>query len=568
MSQSRSVQLLDILLFAGLGILSFLPFLGLAPLFDWDEINFAESAREMIQTGNYFQVQINFEPFWEKPPLFLWLQVLSMKLFGVNEFAARFPNAIVGIFTLLSLYIHGTRLQGNTFGRLVAGFYFVSILPHLYFKSGIIDPTFNFFIFLSLIHIVKYEVLAATLENPRRQRALPWLAGYWAGMATLTKGPVALIVIFAVFFIYKVLYAGNRRPWIAILKFTTIYLFVIASWFGSIIVFTEEGMDMVRKFIEYQAELFSQPVAGHQQPFYYHFVVFLIGCFPLSAFAFRGMFLRHEDFTARVVKRYMFIWFWLVLVLFSIVQPKIVHYSSLLYFPGAFLAAAYFKEMIDGNKKMKWDNYLVYGIGILVYGVALSLISVVTNRLDEIVASTDDPFTKANLAADAGWTGWEFLPGLFFALALIFGLYLLIRKRFRAFIAIHLLATPIFLNSLNAMIVPKVAEYTQMAAVDFFKSKADEECYLMVEGYKSYAHYFYGQVKPFPYPEIPRDKRGDWLARGEIDKPVYLVTRIDRATEEFENVWFVNFKKLYEKNGFVFYLRESPSRSPSSKGPV
>ena len=55
-----------------LGLLLFLPGLGNVHLFDWDEINFAESAREMINSGNYLTVQINFEPFWEKPPLFIW----------------------------------------------------------------------------------------------------------------------------------------------------------------------------------------------------------------------------------------------------------------------------------------------------------------------------------------------------------------------------------------------------------------------------------------------------------------------------------------------------------------
>ena len=64
----------------------FIPFLGNVHLFDWDEINFAESAREMIASGNYFSVQINFTRFTEKPPLFFWMQVLSMKVFGVNEF--------------------------------------------------------------------------------------------------------------------------------------------------------------------------------------------------------------------------------------------------------------------------------------------------------------------------------------------------------------------------------------------------------------------------------------------------------------------------------------------------
>ena len=44
-------------------IILFMPFLGKVHLFDWDEINFAESAREMIVTGDYARGQINFKPF-------------------------------------------------------------------------------------------------------------------------------------------------------------------------------------------------------------------------------------------------------------------------------------------------------------------------------------------------------------------------------------------------------------------------------------------------------------------------------------------------------------------------
>ena len=83
------------------GLAFFIPFLGKVHLFDWDEVNFAESAREMLLTGNYLTVQINFQPFWEKPPLFFWLQALSMYVFGVSEFAARLPNALVGVINLL-----------------------------------------------------------------------------------------------------------------------------------------------------------------------------------------------------------------------------------------------------------------------------------------------------------------------------------------------------------------------------------------------------------------------------------------------------------------------------------
>ena len=49
-----------------LAALAFVPFLGSVHLFDWDEINFAEAAREMIVTKNYLTVQINFQPFWQE----------------------------------------------------------------------------------------------------------------------------------------------------------------------------------------------------------------------------------------------------------------------------------------------------------------------------------------------------------------------------------------------------------------------------------------------------------------------------------------------------------------------
>ena len=129
----------DYLIILLLGTLFYLPFLGSVHLFDWDEINFAEAAREMIVSGDYFHVQIDYLPFWEKPPLFIWMQVLAMKLFGINEFAARFPNAVCGITTLLFLFSTGKKLHGRSFGWIWVLAYLGSILPHLYFRSGIID---------------------------------------------------------------------------------------------------------------------------------------------------------------------------------------------------------------------------------------------------------------------------------------------------------------------------------------------------------------------------------------------------------------------------------------------
>ena len=128
----------------------FIPGLGGVHLFDWDEINFAELAREMTVTGRYLQLQINFETFTEKPPLFFWLQAISMTIFGIGEFAARFPNALLGMVVVPFIYISGKFLIDRRFGFIWAMCWFGSVLPFLYFKSGIIDPYFNFFIFSGL----------------------------------------------------------------------------------------------------------------------------------------------------------------------------------------------------------------------------------------------------------------------------------------------------------------------------------------------------------------------------------------------------------------------------------
>src|ERR1035437_1132101 len=169
--------------------LLFIPFLGAVHLFDWDEINFAECAREMLVSHNYSRVQINFQPFWEKPPLFIWLQTLSMNVFGVNEFAARLPDAIGGILTLNIIYYFGRKYNNHRFGLLWVLSYGASFLPFLYFKSGIIDPWFNLFMFLSICFILQW------FHSNKKTNVNALYAGLFAGLAVLTKGPVAILII-------------------------------------------------------------------------------------------------------------------------------------------------------------------------------------------------------------------------------------------------------------------------------------------------------------------------------------------------------------------------------------
>ena len=195
------------LLIALAGALLFIPGIGSARLFDWDEINFAESAREMIVTGDWFNVRINFESFWEKPPLFIWMQALSMKIFGVGEFAARFPNAIIGIVTLLLLFNIGRKTENERFGLAWTMMYAISFLPFFYFKSGIIDPWYNLFIFLAIYFFARYTDPSA-LDKRMGNAALSAL---FMGLAINTKGPVAFLVFGLSFIVWLAFRRFNRR---------------------------------------------------------------------------------------------------------------------------------------------------------------------------------------------------------------------------------------------------------------------------------------------------------------------------------------------------------------------
>jgi 4-amino-4-deoxy-L-arabinose transferase-like glycosyltransferase len=229
-----------------IGAVLFIPYLGNAPLFDWDEINFAESAREMLISGNYLQVQIDFQAFAEKPPFFIWMQALSMKLFGVNEFAARLPNALIGITTMLALLAIGKRLKDKHFGALWALIYVSSFLPHFYFKSALIDPLFNLFIFTGIYFASKLtenDEFTAKKKRRKIRNMAVFYAGLFIGLAVLTKGPVGLLLFSLT---YLVLFAISRfkrlnNLW-EMIYFGIICLATISVWYG--LEYSEESKTM------------------------------------------------------------------------------------------------------------------------------------------------------------------------------------------------------------------------------------------------------------------------------------------------------------------------------------
>ena len=536
----------DVLAIILVAALLFIPFLGKVHLFDWDDINFAESAREMIVTGDYFHVQINYQQFWEKPPLFIWMQVASMKVFGVNEFAARFPNAIAGIATLVALYLIGFKLFNRKFALIWVLVYSASVTPHLYFKSGLIDPWFNLFMFLSCYFLFRLCIK----DRQAKSYKFALLAGLAGGLAVLTKGPVAILLVGLTFIIYwliKKTKTGIRLPEFLLVLVTG--LLTTFLWFGFEVL--NNGWWFMSEFINYQIELLKKPVAGHAGPFFYHWVVVLIGCFPASIFLFLA-FSKKQNLKLKqnAYKLWMVIMLLVVLVIFSIVKTKIVHYSSLAYFPVGFLAALGIYNWLKGEAKFKIAHKILLSIVGFIYVTAGILFPILGKNPTTLAPLIKDQFGKANLQAIVNWSYAEMLVGIvLLAGIIVFFTFSFKQQKQKAVLAL-LVSSIMFVQCFLYIFVPKIELYSQNAAVEFYKSQQGKNVYVDVAGFKSYAQLFYAK-KTNPVNKNALDNK--WLTEGEIDKTTYLVTKINRADEYGAKP---GYEELYRKNGFVFFKRE------------
>lgn len=536
-----------------IGSLVFIPFLGNVHLFDWDEINFAESAREMLLTHHFRTVQINFQPFYEKPPFYIWLQALSMSYFGVNEFAARFPNAIIGIVTMITVYNVGRRYFDKTFGIWWALLFASSILPQLYFKSGIIDPVFNYFIFLSLYFLFSISIKDEFEPNKMRRKNHRWFlvaSALTAGLAVLTKGPVALGLIVLVVTILLLINRGKLNFNIGdLVLWLVVITLVISAWLT--VEVRANGLAFVTNFIKYQIRLFSTEDAGHGGPFYYHFVTLLLGCFPASILCLDA-FRRNPDDTHHQLsfKRWMIVLLVVVLVLFSIVKTKIIHYSSLCYFPITFLAAYYIHHLQEKRWRWTWRQTLPISIIGAAFAAAVGVVVWFGANHLPLPQFKMDLFTQDAIKATVHWSSGDIIiPILFFA-GIIAAIVLIMKDKPVAGLGTLLLSTCLFTNLSLALIVPRVEKYSQAAMIEFIQSKKLEDCYVEVVGFKSYAQLFYKDKKQ---PDRPNELDMNYILSGPTTKPVYIITRVDKLQTLDSPDHFI---ELYRKNGFVFLKKK------------
>lgn len=517
------------------------------PLFDWDEVNFAECAREMRLSGEYIVPQIGFLPFWEKPPLFFWLQALFMEVFGENAWGARLPNVIISTGTLFLLIGLGARWHGGRFGLVWAFLYGISLLPSFYARSGLIDPLFNLCMLLATL------AGAEALNKPSSRYAMGM--GLLAGLATLTKGPVGLLLpalaVGSVGILHRQMGALLRLTALAILP----YALLVGGWIVTLRL--KGSSSLLQDFWTYQWRLLTTPDAGHAGPWYYHIGVLLIGMFPASVWAVRAWQYPFRSVTA-APQALLFLTLWTVGI-FSAVQTKIVHYSSLAYYGIAYLAAWVWHEHRPWIHRWGW---LLISVPALLLGLLTVAAGLFMAQLPEWSSLIRDPFVQAILEdSPLRWSGVEGWPGLW----LIGGVSILFLLRLRS--SFRLVGVGVVLATWQLLTLSSFANrieaYSQAPLREFCQQAAQEAAVVWPIGFKSYIPFFYGAMQPEASPRLTGDflRFQNLLLSGQAPFPVYFVSRVDRY-EPFMRAH--NLQLLARKGGYVL-LGLPPTLPPQAE---
>ncbi len=169
-------------------LLAFILFAGNThSLTDQDEAAYAGFAKQMIETGNWVTPEFMWSEVHRKPPLHFWNIALSYKVFGVNEFAVRFPSALFVLLTCLLVFFAGKKIVGERLALLWVVVLSTSLLVPVLGKISVTDSTLLFFT----------TVCAFSLYFVLEERKWKWVLVFWISfaLALLTKGPP--VVLFA-----------------------------------------------------------------------------------------------------------------------------------------------------------------------------------------------------------------------------------------------------------------------------------------------------------------------------------------------------------------------------------
>lgn len=347
--------------------------LGRLPLLEPDEGRNAEVAREMLVSGDWITPRFNTMAYLDKPAVFFWLVAVSFRVWGVSEWAARFPSALMALATLLLTWVLAGRMFDRSAGLRAGIILATSPLMLALSRFVTFDMTLTFLVTLAMASF--WFVGSGGARSPW----LDVLLFGSMGLATITKGPVGfllpLLSILAYQAVRRRLHELKKLRWglgVAVFLATALPWFVAVSlrhpdfphyalWRESLVRFTTGRAHRTGSLV-------------------YYIPIYMAGFFPWSVLLLfagwnrlkRWRELREES---RNPIGFLLVWAGVVFLFFSISQSKLPAYFLPAVIPLSILMAQVWGEA-ESREAIEPTDWLTAGFAAMLgLGLLMALAS-------------------------------------------------------------------------------------------------------------------------------------------------------------------------------------------------
>lgn len=331
-------QVKDFLFLVFFASILFFLFLGNHPLITPDEARYSEIPREMLVLKDYVTPHINFIKYFEKPPLFYWLQTLSIHLFGLSEFSLRFITAFMGLLGVIMTYFAGRRFYNHAIGILSGYILATSLLYYIMARFITIDMTLTV-----LLSATLFSFLFA--QRSSEKHAFYWILSmyFFSALTTLTKGLIGVILPGGIILVWILIFEDWRNLK-TYLPFSGIALWLILVLPWHILVQHRNPEFFNFYFIKQQFARYFTTYAHRNQAFWYMPLTLLAGFLPWVVFLPQTLKYSFPKWKNRFQnKEQIFLILWIVLIycFFQFSESQLPPYLLPIFPPLAILTAHY-----------------------------------------------------------------------------------------------------------------------------------------------------------------------------------------------------------------------------------
>ena len=341
-------------------------FLSARPITVPDEARYTEIPREMVVNHDYLTPKLNYLKYFEKPPLFYWLQTVPIKTFGVTPWSIRLVNALMGILGCLITYAGARLLFNRRIGLYACGIQGSAALYFVMTQIVTIDTTLSTLLNLTLMSFL----VGATKAKPNHRRYYMWLMYIGAALTVLTKGLIGIIFPGMIIFTWLLI----TKQWRAIKTYCLpsgiiLLIAIAAPWHILMQLKHPEFFNFY--IIKQQLLRFLTDSQDRNQPLWYLPTVAIVGLFPWTGFVLTAIYQKTLQIftqpTKHPIDHFLLIWPVLIYLFFSFSHSQLPPYLLPIIPPLAILTATLFNT--DRNLKLGYYLAILLALGLAGFSV-------------------------------------------------------------------------------------------------------------------------------------------------------------------------------------------------------